>query len=68
MVIGSTGIGKTEAATIWSDIGKTFFTLPIRTSINAIYDRIKLDIGYKDVGLLHSSAVDYLEEKEDKFD
>lgn len=68
LVIGSTGIGKTEAATIWSDIGKTFFTLPIRTSINEIYDRIKLDIGYKDVGLLHSSAVDYLEEKEDKFD
>lgn len=68
LVIGSTGIGKTEAATIWSDIGKTFFTLPIRTSINAIYDRIKFDIGYKYVGLLHSSAVDYLEEKEDKFD
>ena len=68
LVIGSTGIGKTEAATIWSNIGKTFFTLPIRTSINAIYDRIKFDIGYKDVGLLHSSAVDYLEEKEDKFD
>lgn len=68
LVIGSTGIGKTEAATIWSDIGKTFFTLPIRTSINAIYDRIKFDIGYKDVGLLHSSAVDYLEENEDKFD
>lgn len=68
LVIGSTGIGKTEAAAIWSDIGKTFFTLPIRTSINAIYDRIKFDIGYKDVGLLHSSAVDYLEEKEDKFD
>lgn len=68
LVIGSTGIGKTEAATIWSDIGKTFFTLPIRTSINAIYDRIKFDIGYKDVGLLHSSAIDYLEEKEDKFD
>lgn len=68
LVIGSTGIGKTEAATIWSDIGKTFFTLPIRTSINAIYDRIKFDIGYKDVGLLHSSAVDYLEEKEDRFD
>lgn len=66
--IGSTGIGKTEAATIWSDIGKTFFILPIRTSINAIYDRIKFDIGYKDVGLLHSSAVDYLEEKEDEFD
>lgn len=66
--IGSTGIGKTEAATIWSDIGKTFFILPIRTSINAIYDRIKFDIGYKDVGLLHSSAIDYLKEKEDKFD
>lgn len=67
LVIGSTGMGKTEASLFWSNGGKTFFTLPIRTSINAIYDRIKEDIGYPYIGLLHSTALDYLEEK-DEFD
>ena len=65
LVIGSTGIGKTEAALLWSNQGKTFFTLPIRTSINAIYDRIKRDMGYVYTGLLHSTALDYLEEKDE---
>lgn len=65
LVIGSTGIGKTEAALIWSDFQKTFFTLPIRVSINAIYDRILEKIEYKHVGLLHSTALDYLEEKQE---
>ena len=41
VIIGSTGIGKTESALIWSNGAKTFFTLPIRISINAIYDRIE---------------------------
>lgn len=67
LVIGSTGIGKTEAATIWSGNSKTFFTLPIRVSINAIYDRIKNLINYKHVGLLHSSALEYLERNELEF-
>ncbi len=65
VVIGSTGMGKTEAALLWSKSSKTFFTLPIRISINAIYDRIKDQIGYQDVGLLHSTALDYLEEKQE---
>lgn len=64
LVIGSTGIGKTEAALLWSNNDKTFFTLPIRISINAIYDRIR-KIGYKNVGLLHSTARDYLDENEE---
>ncbi len=63
LVIGSTGMGKTEASLFWSNGEKTFFTLPIRTSINAIYDRIKVDIEYPYIGLLHSTALDYLEEK-----
>lgn len=63
VIIGSTGIGKTEAALLWSNNNKTFFTLPIRISINAIYDRIKEEIKYKNVGLLHSTALEYLEEK-----
>lgn len=65
LVIGSTGMGKTEAALLWSKKDKTFFTLPIRISINAIYDRINSDINYHHVGLLHSTAIDYLEEKQE---
>lgn len=65
VVIGSTGVGKTEAGLIWSGADKTFFTLPLRISINAIFDRISENIGYKHVGLLHSTAVDYLENKSD---
>lgn len=64
LVIGSTGMGKTEAALLWAEDAKTFFTLPIRISINAIYDRIKYLINYGHVGLLHSTALDYLETKE----
>lgn len=65
LTIGSTGMGKTEASLLWSDGDKTFYTLPIRTSINAIYDRINEDIAYPYVGLLHSTALDYLEEKDE---
>ena len=63
IVIGSTGMGKTEGALLWSNHDKTFFTLPLRISINAIYDRIRETIGYKHVGLLHSTAIEYLDEK-----
>lgn len=66
IVIGSTGMGKTEGALLWSKNDKTFFTLPLRISINAIYDRIKETIGYKHVGLLHSTALDYLDEKNEE--
>lgn len=63
VVIGSTGIGKTEAALLWSKNSKTFFTLPIRISINAIFDRIHDLIDYEHVGLLHSASIEYLEQK-----
>lgn len=63
IVIGSTGMGKTESSLLWSKNDKTFFTLPLRISINAIYDRILEKIKYEHVGLLHSTALDYLEEK-----
>lgn len=66
MIIGSTGIGKTEGSLLWSKNDKTFFTLPLRISINAIYERILENIGYMHVGLLHSTATDYLEEKGDE--
>ena len=56
--ISSTGIGKTEAALIWIGNNKGFFTLPLRVSINAIYDRVIDDkkIGFKDTALLHSET------------
>lgn len=63
IVSGSTGIGKTEAALLWSDEDKSFITLPYKNSINATYSRVK-DLGYEEVGLLHSTALYYLDEDE----
>lgn len=40
IVVASTGIGKTEGALLWAGDSKTFYTLPIKVSINAIYKRI----------------------------
>ena len=40
-IIASTGAGKTEAALLWLDDEKGFFTLPMKVSANAIYQRIK---------------------------
>lgn len=67
ILIASTGIGKTETALIWIDKDKAFFTLPLRISINALFDRAKNIAGVEDsndtfLGLLHSTAIDYLEE------
>lgn len=61
LIIASTGIGKTETALLWIDDKKAFFTLPLRVSLNALYKRVKDDIGYKSIGLLHSTALDYME-------
>ena len=54
VVVASTGIGKTEAALCWIGNNKGFFTLPLKVSINAIYDRVKNRIGFEKAGLLHS--------------
>ena len=58
VVIASTGIGKTEGALLWAGNSKTFYTLPLKVSINAIYDRIKEN--YYDsekITFLHSDSV-----------
>ncbi|PZX05809.1 CRISPR-associated Cas3 family helicase [Psychrobacillus insolitus] len=66
VIIGSTGIGKTEAALYWIGDSKGIFTLPLKVSINAIYDRLISKIGYKTVGLLHSDTVsEYVKRRED---
>ncbi len=61
VVLAQTGMGKTEAGLWWIGNHKGFFTLPIRTAINAIYLRIKNDILNNNriderVGLLHSET------------
>lgn len=66
IAIAQTGMGKTEAGLLWMGDNKGFFILPIRTAINAIYDRIKKYISSyggnleEQLGLLHSSSLEYL--------
>lgn len=60
VVIASTGMGKTETALLWADIQKTFYTLPIRTSVTAMYNRFTNLFGEDKVGLLHSDALNNL--------
>lgn len=57
IVIAPTGTGKTEASLLWMNGEKSFYTLPLKVSSNAIYLRIKENYEYKDVALLHSDAM-----------
>lgn len=66
VVIAPTGSGKTEAALLWLDGEKGFYTLPLKVSSNAIYDRIREDYSYEDAALLHSDSMSrYLREDSD---
>jgi CRISPR-associated endonuclease/helicase Cas3 len=62
IIIAQTGMGKTEAALFWIGNRKAFFTLPLRVSINALFDRVYEKIGFKYAGLLHSTSSSYLDE------
>lgn len=67
IVIASTGIGKTEGALLWAGDSKTFYTLPIKVSINAIYERIR-DSNYYDKNkftFLHSDAKSIMRKDEE---
>ncbi|MGX1900611.1 CRISPR-associated helicase Cas3' [Thermolongibacillus altinsuensis] len=67
IIVASTGIGKTEAALLWIGNNKGFFTLPLKVSINAIYDRIKQEVGFQQVGLLHSDTpIEYMKREEEE--
>jgi CRISPR-associated endonuclease/helicase Cas3 len=44
LITAPTGMGKTEAALWWIGDNKGFFILPLRTAINAMYDRIKKEV------------------------
>lgn len=41
IIIGSTGLGKTEASLLWIGNNKGFYVLPLKTAINTMYFRIK---------------------------
>ncbi|SFA87748.1 CRISPR-associated endonuclease/helicase Cas3 [Lentibacillus halodurans] len=66
IIVAQTGIGKTEASLLWAGKDKTFFTLPIRVSLNALYDRVHSDLNYKNVGLLHGTSASHLDENGDE--
>lgn len=62
IIIAPTGSGKTEAALLWINGEKGFYTLPLKVSSNAIYDRVQNQYDYKDAALLHSDSMSkYLE-------
>lgn len=65
IALAATGSGKTEAALHWLGDNKGFFVLPLRTAINAMYDRIRYDIlenkkPEERIALLHSESAEYL--------
>lgn len=69
VVTASTGVGKTEAACLWSGGEKLFYTLPLKVSINAIYKRLTGEndgeYGLSELcTLLHSEALNVLLEEE----
>ncbi|WP_199883845.1 CRISPR-associated helicase Cas3' [Anaerosinus massiliensis] len=71
VVRAATGSGKTEAALFWLDGSKAFYTLPLKVSINAIYERIsgKQSHQYQydedKITLLHSDLLAYYFSKQD---
>ena len=65
VVISYTGSGKTEAALLWLGNQKAFYTLPLKVSINSMYQRIINKIKYQKALLLHSDAYTYYQEHSD---
>lgn len=61
-----TGLGKTEAALLWIGDSKGFFTLPLKSATNSIFERLTNQIisteNKRKIGLLHSNFKDaYIE-------
>lgn len=64
LIIAPTGSGKTEAGALYVNRSKGFFVLPLRVSIDSIYDRLtgipkgdELKYGFNNVGLMHSTSL-----------
>ncbi len=72
IVIAQTGMGKTEGGLRWIGDNKGFFVLPLKTAINAMYDRIKEDIAKDNIteklSILHSESLNYVVEKYPEID
>lgn len=69
VVVAQTGMGKTEGGLIWIGDNKGFFTLPLKTAINEIYNRVseKIIRDKNKIGLLHSDALNkYIEDSKNK--
>lgn len=68
IIRAATGSGKTEAALLWIDGYKAFYTLPLKVSINAIFERIR-DVYKYDadkITLMHSDLLAYAEAEKEK--
>ena len=73
IAVAQTGMGKTEAGLLWIGDNKGFFILPLKTAINAMYERIindivKDDTRKKSVGPLHSETMERYISLSDMFD
>ncbi len=73
IAIAETGYGKTEAGLLWIGNNKGFFTLPLKSAINQIYERIRNEIVLENiserVGLLHSDTLsEYLLRNKNQLD
>lgn len=68
IIRAATGSGKTEAALLWLDGHKAFYTLPLKVSINAIFERIRDVYKYdaNKITLMHSDMLPYYAEYEKK--
>src|SRR5205809_142969 len=67
LLTAPTGSGKTESAFMWlqnqlhhSGQGRVFYVLPFTASINAMFERLKKNMGDEKVGMSHGKLSDYL--------
>lgn len=60
ILLAPTGMGKTEFSYLWSNGEKFFYTLPLRTAVNQIFNRTQKIFGKDKSGILHSDADVYL--------
>lgn len=59
LLVAPTGSGKTEFAINWIGERKAIYTLPLRVSVNAMYERLKNIFGKDKIGLLHADCAYY---------